>query len=62
MQGVLEQYAIDPTRLSGDEKLEVIRELNQRGLFSIRGFVGKASQALEISEPTLYRYLKQCRD
>jgi predicted transcriptional regulator YheO len=62
MQGVLEQYSMDPARLSGDEKLEVIRELNRRGLFSIRGFVGKAALALEISEPTLYRYLKQCRE
>lgn len=62
MQGVLGRYPVEPARLSADEKAQVVAELDQRGLFSIRGFVGKAAQALEISEPTLYRYLKNSRD
>ncbi len=62
MQGVLDSYAVEPARMSSDEKASVVAELDQRGLFNIRGFVGKAASALDISEPTLYRYLKHCRD
>jgi predicted transcriptional regulator YheO len=62
MQGVLAAYGVDPVRMSSDEKAQVVSDLDQRGLFNIRGFVGKAAVALDISEPTLYRYLKQSRD
>jgi predicted transcriptional regulator YheO len=62
MHSVLQRYGVDPSRLSTEEKAQAVGELNQRGLFSIRGFVGKAASALDISEPTLYRYLKQGRD
>lgn len=62
MQGVLATYGVEPVRMSSDEKARVVAELDQRGLFNIRGFVGKAALALDISEPTLYRYLKQSRD
>ncbi|AXE28973.1 hypothetical protein DK842_03040 [Chromobacterium phragmitis] len=62
MRSVLGQYPLDPARLSGEEKMLAVRELDKRGLFSIKGFIGKAALALDISEPTLYRYLKQCRE
>jgi predicted transcriptional regulator YheO len=62
MQSVLETVGVDPVRMSSDEKAQVVCELDRRGLFSIRGFVAKAATALDISEPTLYRYLKQHRD
>ncbi|MCX7207444.1 MAG: helix-turn-helix transcriptional regulator [Proteobacteria bacterium] len=58
LQSVLEQYSITPSRMSADEKSKVVKDLEQRGLFSIRGFVAKTAAILEISEPTLYRYLK----
>ena len=58
LHSVLEQYPITPSRMSADEKSQVVKDLEQRGLFSIRGFVAKTAVILEISEPTLYRYLK----
>ncbi|WP_288843440.1 transcriptional regulator [uncultured Deefgea sp.] len=58
LHSVLEQYPITPSRMSADEKSQVVKDLEQRGLFSIRGFVAKTAAILEISEPTLYRYLK----
>ncbi|QZA81785.1 helix-turn-helix transcriptional regulator [Deefgea piscis] len=58
LQSVLEQYPIAPARMSAEEKSQVVKDLEQRGLFSIRGFVAKTAHILEISEPTLYRYLK----
>jgi predicted transcriptional regulator YheO len=62
MQSVLGRYPVEAARLSADEKARVVAEFDLRGLFSIRGFVGKAALALDISEPTLYRYLKSSRD
>ncbi|MFM0961201.1 PAS domain-containing protein [Yersinia enterocolitica] len=61
LKSVLSTYSIEPDRMSGDEKIQVILELDQRGLFSIRGFVSRAALALDVSEPTIYRYLKQIR-
>ncbi len=48
-------------RLTADEKLGVVRELDHAGLFLLKGAVARAAQALQVSEPTLYRYLKQVR-
>ncbi|TDR72499.1 helix-turn-helix transcriptional regulator [Paludibacterium purpuratum] len=62
MKAVLDQFEVDPLRLSPEEKSQVVLEFDRRGLFSIRGFVARAAQVLDISEPTLYRYLKQSRD
>lgn len=59
---VLGRYPVEAARLSAEEKAQAVAELDRRGLFSIRGFIGKAAQALDISEPTLYRYLKNSRD
>lgn len=59
LQAVLDRCPATPERLSVEEKTDVLRELDRRGLFSIRGFVGRTAQVLGISEPTLYRYLKQ---
>lgn len=62
MNEVLAQFEVEPQRLSPEEKSRVVLEFERRGLFSIRGFVARAAQALEISEPTLYRYLKLSRE
>ncbi|USD67885.1 PAS domain-containing protein [Vibrio sp. SCSIO 43136] len=45
--------------MSIEEKAQVISELDEMGMFLIRGFRRKAARALGISEQTLYRYMKQ---
>ncbi|MGE6136538.1 helix-turn-helix transcriptional regulator [Aeromonas salmonicida] len=61
LKSVLSAYSVEASRMSGDEKIKVLQELNQKGLFSIRGSVGRVALALGTSEPTIYRYLKQVR-
>ncbi|KEY44955.1 hypothetical protein DQ02_23880 [Citrobacter amalonaticus] len=61
LKSVLSTYSVEASRMSGDEKIQVLQELDQKGLFSIRGSVGRVASALETSEPTIYRYLKQIR-
>lgn len=58
---ILTGYAVAPAHLSMLEKIGIIRDLDQQGLFRLRGFVCKVAMAFNISEPTIYRYLKRLR-
>lgn len=44
-------------RLTVDEKIEVVRRLNEEKFFLIKGSVSKVAIALGVSEATVYRYL-----
>ncbi len=44
------------------EKEKIILELNKRGVFSTRGAVKQVADELNISEPTVYRYLRKIKD
>lgn len=52
---------VPPARMTPAEKLEVVRVLEHQGVFATKGSVGQAAQELGISEPTVYRYLRQVR-
>lgn len=43
------------------EKLEIIKDLKNNGLFSIRGAAKRVSQDLGVSLPTIYKYLEETR-
>lgn len=53
------QLPID--RLSSNEKIEIVKELNEQGVFLLKGGVSQVASALSISEPTVYRYLQKLR-
>ncbi|WP_108650497.1 helix-turn-helix transcriptional regulator [Dongshaea marina] len=55
----LRQYGSQPEKLLNEEKSQIVRELDKRGLFMIKGFISNVASILDISEPTLYRYLKR---
>ena len=44
--------------LSQDLKVNIVRTLNQRGIFTMKGAVTTVANILQISEPSVYRYLK----
>lgn len=50
---------IEPSRMSVDEKIEILRVLDSKGVFRVKGTMNYISKQLSISEPTLYRYLKE---
>ena len=41
---------------------ELIGALDRQGVFSTKGAVGQAARELDISEPTVYRYLRRVRN
>ena len=44
--------------LKAEEKIDVVRVLKDRGFFEVKGAVTQVAEALNISEPSVYRYLK----
>lgn len=52
---------IPPARMTAEERLEVIRSLEHQGVFATKGSVGEVAAQMGISEPTVYRYLRQVR-
>ncbi len=57
IDSVINSFSIAPERMSYDEKLKVIEELHDRGIFLLKGAVFEVSKKLKVSEPTVYRYL-----
>ena len=52
---------VEPQRMTQDEKVSVVRDLERAGVFLLKGAVAQVANALSISEPTVYRYVKQVR-
>ncbi len=50
---------VDPARMHVDEKKEFVLRLYEKNLFMIKGAVGEVAKRLGISEPTVYRYLRE---
>lgn len=58
MDQVLNARVVDASRMTGEEKKEVVDALNEKGVFLLKGTVAEVAQRLEVSEQTVYRYLK----
>lgn len=61
IQALIEGKGVTPGRMSQQEKIDIVKELNNIGLFRFKGAVSQAATALCVSEPTIYRYLNQIR-
>lgn len=55
---VLNEYAVDPARLTTEEKKNIVENLNEKGVFLLKGTVADVATRLDVSEQTIYRYLK----
>ena len=58
----ISQYGISPERMQREERLETIRELEKAGFFLLKGGIAAAAKRLDVSEPTIYRYLVEVRE
>ncbi|MEG0797701.1 MAG: PAS domain-containing protein [Acidaminococcaceae bacterium] len=57
LDSALQKYPSTPQRLALNERLAVVQELNDNGLFLLKGGITALAERLKISEPTVYRYL-----
>lgn len=48
----------EPHQLSPREKRQIVHELRRDGVFDLKGKVSQVARRLEVSEKTVYRYLK----
>ena len=45
--------------LNVDEKIKVVKYLQEKGTFKVKGAIVLVAEKLAVSEPTVYRYLKK---
>lgn len=48
-------------QLSVQEKEDIVTEMQEKGIFLLKGAVMTAAEALQVSEQTIYRYLKNSK-
>lgn len=58
---IIKQFNITPERMTTAEKTEVISALNDCGIFNIRGSIPVVANKLNMSEPSVYRYIKKIK-
>ncbi len=46
-------------RLKVEEKIRVVKYLQEKGTFKVKGSIALVAEKLDVSEPTIYRYLKK---
>ena len=54
-------FPVASNRMTASEKIEIIKKLQAQDIFSTKGTVPQVAEALSISEPTVYRYLKMIK-
>lgn len=62
IDAIINQFDIVPNRMTTEEKTEVIAALNDCGIFNIRGSVQEVATKLQMSEPSIYRYIKKIKN
>lgn len=55
----LHNNPIQPSRMLIEEKKEIVKNLHGKGVFLLKGSINQVASKLEVSEQTIYRYLKE---
>ena len=58
---VLKRQTIPPSRMEKSDKIEIVKELDERGLFMVKGAIDLVASRLDISKFTLYGYLEEIK-
>ncbi len=56
---VLSSFALPAKRLTAEEKKQALEQLHNLGIFTLKGAVGMVATQMEVSEQTIYRYLRE---
>ena len=55
----LAEIETEPLRMTMEEKKQVVKTLESKGIFMLKGVVNEVAKSLKVSEQTVYRYLKE---
>jgi predicted transcriptional regulator YheO len=61
IDAIINEFDVLPSRMTTEEKTNIISELNDCGVFNIRGSVQEVASKLQMSEPSIYRYIKKIK-
>ena len=61
IQSFVAEHRVRPERMNKSERLKLITDLDDSGIFLIKGAIDTVADALGISAPTVYRYLHLIR-
>lgn len=59
IETTITNYIVVPERMSREEKMQVVWELDDQGVTRMKGAVSEIAKQLKISESTIYRYISQ---
>jgi len=55
----LAEFEAESLRMTMEEKKQVVKDLESKGVFKLKGVVSEVAKSLKVSEQTVYRYLKE---
>jgi predicted transcriptional regulator YheO len=58
---IVNTKGVSPDRMTPEEKIEIVNELNQKGIFLLKGAVSEVAHHLKSSEASIYRYLSKIK-
>lgn len=58
----LDRFGVEPTRLSYQEKMDMVRSLDEKGIFLVKGAIAELAAALKTTETSIYRYLNKLQE
>lgn len=53
------RFGVTPERFTTQEKKSIVREMDARGIFLVKGSISEVARELKSSDATIYRYLQQ---
>ena len=56
---VIRESMVPVARMTNEEKRKIVNSLKQEGVLSMKGAIAELSRQLEVSIPSIYRYLKK---
>lgn len=56
---IIDDAGVHVQRLTLDERVTLVQKMKEQGIFEMKGAVREISKQLDISEPTVYRYLNK---
>ncbi|WP_326910150.1 helix-turn-helix transcriptional regulator [Sedimentibacter sp. MB31-C6] len=59
MKKIVNQSDVPVDRMNMEEKIEILRLLKEKGVFRIKGVVREVAKQLDVSETSIYRYLRE---